>query len=74
MVWKFPLKMSNFSIFPFGSKNNYSGWVKKYPSQRRVGLLFSAGQKNAWVGLDQGPSLARRTLKIKEKFQRKEWL
>jgi len=35
----FPQKMSNFSIFfP-------SGWVKKYPGQRLVGLLFTAGQK-----------------------------
>jgi len=34
---KFPLKMSNFSIF-FSS-----GRVGKYPGQRRVGLLFTAG-------------------------------
>jgi len=33
---KFPLKMSNFSIFfP-------SGQVEKYPGQRRVGLLITA--------------------------------
>jgi len=28
-----------------------SRWVKKYPDQRRVSLLFTAGQKHAWVGL-----------------------
>jgi len=41
-----------------------SGQVKKYPGQRRVGLLFTAGQKYAWVGLGwvglgQGPSLGQ---------------
>jgi len=38
-IGKFPLKMSNFSIF-FSS-----GQVKKYMGQRQVGLLFNAGQK-----------------------------
>jgi len=33
------------------------GWVKKYPGKRRVSLLFTAGQKHAWVGSGQGPSL-----------------
>jgi len=48
---KFPLKTSNFLIFlPFGSKKISSGWVNKYPGQRRVGLLFTAGQKQAQVG------------------------
>jgi len=42
---KFPLKMSNFSIFSLGVKKISSGRVKKYPDQRRVGLLFTAGQK-----------------------------
>jgi len=36
---KFPLKMSNFSILFLSSL------VKKYLGQRRVGLLFTAGQK-----------------------------
>jgi len=39
---KFPLKISNFSIFFF--------CVKKYLGQRRVGLLFTVGQKYDWVG------------------------
>jgi len=43
---KFPLKMSNFSIFLFGSKKrSLRGWVEKYPGQGQVGLLFTAGQK-----------------------------
>jgi len=47
---KFSLKMSNFSIFSLRVKKISLGWVKKYPGQRHVGLLFSAGQKYAWVG------------------------
>jgi len=27
-----------------------SGWVKKYPGQRQVSPLFTAGQKYIWVG------------------------
>jgi len=43
---KFPFKISNFSIFfNSGGKKISSGRVKKYPVQRRVGLLFDAGQK-----------------------------
>jgi len=43
---KFPLKMSNFSIFfPSGLKKIASGRVRKYLGQSRVGLLFTAGQK-----------------------------
>jgi len=30
-----------------------SGWVKKYPDQSRVGLLFTAGQKYVQVGSGQ---------------------
>jgi len=41
-VWKFPLKIPNFSIF--------SLWVKKYLGQRRVSLLFTVDQKYARVG------------------------
>jgi len=47
---KFPLKMSNFSIFSLRVKKISSGWVYKYPGQRRVSLLFTAGQKYSWVG------------------------
>jgi len=57
-IGKFPLKVPNFSILPFGSKKISSGWVKKYPGQRRIGVLFTAGQKYAQAGLGQGPSLA----------------
>jgi len=48
---KFPIKFFNF--FPFRSKKISSGRVRKYPGQRRVGILFTA----AWVGSGQGPSL-----------------
>jgi len=41
---KFALKTSNFSIF-FSSGQKKSRRVQKYPGQRRVGLLFTAGQK-----------------------------
>jgi len=47
---KFPLKISNFPIFSLRVKKIALGQVKKNPSQRRVGLLFTAGQKNAQVG------------------------
>jgi len=35
-VWKIPLKIS-------------LGCIKKYLDQRRVSLLFTAGQKYAWI-------------------------
>jgi len=47
---KFPQKISNFSIFPLWVKKISSSHVKKYPGQRQVGLLFTTGQKYAWVG------------------------
>jgi len=60
---KFPLKISNFSIFSTSGQNKISsGWVKKYPCQRRVCLLFSAGQKYAWVG--SGPISIHNNLQI----------
>jgi len=41
---KFPQKTSIFSIFcPSGQKKSLR--VGKYPGQRRVGLLFTVGQK-----------------------------
>jgi len=54
-IGKFPLKTSNFTIFSLQVKKISSSWVKKYPGQRWVCLLFTAGQKYAW--LDQGSSL-----------------
>jgi len=45
---KFLLKIPNF--FPSDKKIS-SGHVKKYLGQRRVGLLFTASQKYARVGL-----------------------
>jgi len=45
---KFPLKLPNFSIFsPRGQKSHR---IKKHLGQRRVGILFTAGQKYARVG------------------------
>jgi len=47
----FSLKIPNVPIFfPLGQKKIASDWVKKYPGQSRVGLLFTAGQKYARVG------------------------
>jgi len=44
-VWKIsPKNVKFFNFFLLGSKKISSGWVKKYPSQRRVGPLFTAGQ------------------------------
>jgi len=53
---KFPLKIPNFSILLFGSKNISLGRVKRYPGQRRVSLLFTASQRYM-LGSGQGPSL-----------------
>jgi len=47
----FPLKMSNFSIFSYGSIKIFSCQVKKYRSQRQVGLLFTAGRVRAHLYL-----------------------
>jgi len=41
----FPWKSQFFWFFSSRFKKNSSGWVKKYPCQRQVGLLFTAGQK-----------------------------
>jgi len=38
-----------FNFLRFGSKKISLGWIKKYPGQSRVGLLFTAGQMYAWV-------------------------
>jgi len=46
-IWKISPKNINFC--PTGKKKS-SGWVKKYPGQSRVSLLFTAGQKYVWVG------------------------
>jgi len=42
---KFPPKNVNFSIFTLWVKKISSGRVRKYPGWRRVGLLFTTGQK-----------------------------
>jgi len=47
-----PLGLENakfLSFFRSRSKKILSGQVKKYQSQIRVGLLFTAGQVYAWV-------------------------
>jgi len=45
-VWKIsPKNIKFFNFFPFRSKKISSGQVGKYPGQRQVGLLFTAGQK-----------------------------
>jgi len=50
-VWKFSPKNPNFFNFcPTGQKN-LMGWVKKYPGQSWVSLLFTGDQKYARVGL-----------------------
>jgi len=46
----FPLKSRFFQIFALQVKEISSGWVNKYLSQSRVGLLFTADQKYARVG------------------------
>jgi len=53
---KFPLKITNFSIFSLRIKKFSLGRVKKY-GQRRVSLLFSPGQKYDLVGSGQALSL-----------------
>jgi len=50
-VWKISPKNPKFcNFFPSGQKKISSGRSKKYPDQSRVGFLFTAGQKYAWVG------------------------
>jgi len=51
----FILKSKIFQFFALQVKKISSSWVKKYPGQTRVGLLFTAGQKYAWVGLGPIP-------------------
>jgi len=47
---KFSLKIPFFYFSPFGSRKISLGQVKNYWGQRRVGFLFTAGQKYARVG------------------------
>jgi len=61
-VWSATYESGNFppkTTIPSRSKKILSGRVKKYPGQGRVGPLFTVGQKYAWVGSGQGPSLLR---------------
>jgi len=49
--WKISPKNIKFlNFFPSRIKKISSGWVKKYPGQRRIGLLFTVDQKYARVG------------------------
>jgi len=50
---KFPLKFQNFAICSPLDQKISSGRVKKHPGQSGVELLFTAGQKNARVGLQK---------------------
>jgi len=57
------LEITNFSIFSLWVKKISSGWVKKFQSQRRVGLLFTAGQSRLKSG--QGPFQIRKRYLLK---------
>jgi len=58
LVWKINYKIPEFFYFsPSDPKKISPGWVKNYPGQRPVGLLFTPGQKYSWVRSGQGPSL-----------------
>jgi len=49
-IWKIsPKNVKFFKFFQFESKNIALGRVRKYPGQSQVGLLFTAGQKEAWL-------------------------
>jgi len=55
MGWVFGLGLE---ISPKNPKFfHFSLRIKKYPVQGWVSLLFTEGQKYAWVRLGQGPSL-----------------
>jgi len=52
-VWVLKISPKNhkfFKFFSFGSKKVSMGQVKKYPGQRRVGILFTAGQNILGLG------------------------
>jgi len=48
-IWKISPKNPKFSFFSLWVKKISTGRIKKYPVERRVGLLFTAGQKYACV-------------------------
>jgi len=60
--------MSNFSIFFPSDKKISSSQVKKYPAQRLVGLLFTAGQKQAWVRAHHYLQVFNKILVLKESY------
>jgi len=46
VVWVWKISPKNVNFFSFGDQKKISsGQVKKYPGQRWVSLLFTAGQK-----------------------------
>jgi len=53
----FPKKSQIFQLRPLWVKKISLGQVRKYLGQRRVSLLFTAGQKYTRLGSGQGPSL-----------------
>jgi len=59
---KFPLKISNLSIFSIRVKKNLnrSGQKVPYLGQRQGGLLFTAGQKYVQVGSGSISTFSRR--------------
>lgn len=46
-IWK---TSQIFQFFPLLNKEDLSGSTQKYLGQRRVGHLFTVGQKYSWVG------------------------
>jgi len=50
-IWEIsPKNVKFFNFFLFGSKKIFSGQVRKYPGQRRVGLLYCRSKvSSGWV-------------------------
>jgi len=71
-VWKISPKKHKFFNFLFRIIKFSSGRFKKYPGRRWGVPLFIAGQKFAWFGLVEGPSLLVR--QVLHYFSTHSWL
>jgi len=67
LFWKFPLKISNFSIFSLQVKKNLFGSGQKVPGSKMDRPLIYCLSKvcSGWVGLGQGPSLLHSPITLK---------
>jgi len=69
MIWVWKISPKNVNFFPSDKKISL-GRVKKVPRSKAGWPLFTAGQKNSWVRLGQGPSLDQTQVQIQTQLSK----